>query len=126
MLTFTCSCGKPLAAKEEHGGQETICPACGNRLWIPRNAAADVPMMVEVVSAPPPTDPDRPADAARRPRGADDWQDRAPPRQREYADVEDRRDRVPEQRETSRAAVAALVAGLLGLCPLLLLIPNLV
>src|SRR5438105_2793792 len=35
MISFTCSCGKQLQAKEVHAGQRVQCPACAARLRIP-------------------------------------------------------------------------------------------
>ncbi len=35
MIEFSCRCGEPLAAEEEHAGAEVQCPQCGKVLSVP-------------------------------------------------------------------------------------------
>src|SRR5437588_12493077 len=44
MIDFTCDCGKPLRAREEHAGQRTRCPDCGRELIIPTGSTAIEPV----------------------------------------------------------------------------------
>jgi hypothetical protein len=90
MIEFTCTCGKPLRAEEEHAGRLTRCPECGREQLIPGRGGA--------------IQPDAPADVGRaRPTDFREERDRpydAPPRPRD----------LPPQ--TSGKAVAALAFGL--------------
>lgn len=151
MITFSCPCGKQLAAKEEHAGKQTACPACGKHVMIPETSgpAALAPGQMEDAPererSPATKSPRDLEDDAPRRRPGDDDDDRgrparrrddddddargAEPRRRRYEDDEDAdRDR-PRRRTseapTSSAAVTSLVFGIISfLCPLI--IPNLV
>ncbi len=51
MIHFTCRCGKPLQAKEEHVGLQIICPGCGQMMAVPGDPTAVRPL---APAAPPP------------------------------------------------------------------------
>jgi prepilin-type processing-associated H-X9-DG protein len=87
MIEFTCDCGKPLQAREEHAGQRTRCPDCGRELRIPAASAAIEP---------------------RPPRG----QPRPARMEEEY---DDREDAARRPGRTSGKAKASLILGLLSL-----------
>jgi hypothetical protein len=90
MIEFTCTCGKPLRAEEQHAGRLTRCPECGREQPIPGGDAA--------IRADAP-------DGRGRPRSTD-FQDE-PDRPR--GGPRSSRDEPPR---TSGKAVAALIFGL--------------
>ena len=45
-IVFSCTCGRPLRAKEETAGKKTKCPHCGAVLTIPTSAAKAPAAMV--------------------------------------------------------------------------------
>jgi hypothetical protein len=97
-IAFTCPCGQQLQARDEHAGQQTRCPKCGNAVLIPSATAA----------APPA----RPGPAPRRPRpapSADDGPEERRPRGRDSAPT-----------GTSLAAIFSLILGILSPCLLVL------
>jgi prepilin-type processing-associated H-X9-DG protein len=94
MIEFTCTCGKPLQADEQHAGRMTRCPACGREQPIPARDGA--------------IRGDAPEDrGSARPT---DFQGE-PGRRREAGRRESDRPPAPQ---TSGKAVAALVLGLLS------------
>jgi len=88
MITFTCPCGKQLAAKDEHAGKQTACPACGERLPIPAADQGDAPLPAAAGNAAPPP-------ISSRDSTAQDFDAAgvAPPRRDDDDDIEDRADR---------------------------------
>jgi hypothetical protein len=100
-IQFSCACGRQLQASDEHAGRRTRCPACGQEMTIPGNAAGiQRPEPREVSRARPDhreAIAQEPARGERRPTWSaedeDDWQ--GPPR-------------------TSGKAIASLVLGLLS------------
>jgi len=44
MIQFTCRCGKPLQAKDEHVGLQIICPGCGHTQVVPGDPTAVRPL----------------------------------------------------------------------------------
>lgn len=134
MLTFSCSCGKQLAAQEEHAGKETVCPACGKRILIAEASGPAAPIRGEindaVERAPTAKSPRNLEDDNRgRPARRGDEDDRdsrgTGPRRRHFDDDRDRPGRRTSESPTSGAAVTSLIFGIISfLCPLV--IPNLV
>ena len=97
-IAFSCECGQPLQAKEEHAGRRTRCPKCGRDVFIP-----------SIESAPEPQPPLRPEAVTERRRPDVSHLD-------EEDDGEERRPRRPRQPErTSTAAIISLVLGILSL-----------
>jgi uncharacterized protein DUF1559/uncharacterized protein DUF4190 len=97
-IAFSCECGQPLHAKEEHAGRRTRCPKCGRDVFIP-----------SIESAPEPQPPLRLEAVTERRRPDVSHLD-------EEDDGEERRPRRPRQPErTSTAAIISLVLGILSL-----------
>ena len=53
-IVFRCPCGKKLSAQDQHAGQQTQCPACGQMMIIPGQEAPAVPGQAPQPVAPVP------------------------------------------------------------------------
>ena len=98
MISFSCSCGKVLAAEEKHAGMMITCPQCGKQCQVPGATA-------NIQSTPPPT----------QQTTGQPYAPQGPPG--DYP----RRRPGPDAQTTSGMAVTAFVLGLLSFCvPVLL------
>lgn len=60
-ISFSCSCGKKINAKDEHAGKKGKCPQCGGMITVPMLAAAGAASRSAAKprsAAPPPIDED--------------------------------------------------------------------
>jgi hypothetical protein len=104
MIQFTCSCGRQLAASEEHVGQTVACPNCGKHQTVPGLTAV-------------PPERQRPAPAAEITS--------ASPRRSHFPEDDDAAPR--RTSGMSGKAITSLILGLLSFCaPVLLSIPAII
>ena len=108
MIEFSCPCGEPLAAADEHAGAEVACPRCARTLSVPGGG----PKRGRVLDDPPPR-PRRKKKRRRRNYGDDDTPDHVR-RLMEKANAELDEDEARRSRQGRIAITPGIIAGVLS------------